>query len=126
MAFTRAQALTLNEIHDDGGCPSNPDRRGRDKGAIRWRRNGRTQTWVTRPNDFRMPIKHGLRDYSEVTPSWNNVHAPEDCPRTAAPINLPPPDQTDAEAEMLEMSGFCSTCGADAKIHEPGCIERGR
>ena len=81
MAITKAQALTLSAVHDDGGCPINPDRRGKDKGPIVWRRNGATQTWKTRPEDFRMPVKHGLRDYSAVERHWNNVHAPADCPR---------------------------------------------
>ena len=78
--ITRAQSLTLNVVHDDGGCPVNMGSRG-DKGPILWRRNGATQTWKTRPEDFRMPVKHGLRDYSAVERTWNNVHAPEDCPR---------------------------------------------
>lgn len=37
---------------------------------LRWwraRRNGRTQTWKTRPNDYRIPIKAGLRVYGEIT-----------------------------------------------------------
>jgi len=38
-------------------------------------------------------------------------------------IKHPPPEQTDEEAEALEMSGFCPICGADANIHEPDCIE---
>ena len=81
MAITKDQALVGHEWHDDGGCPSNPGSRGRDKGPIVWRRNGATQTWVTRPTDFRLPVKHGLRDYSAVTPDNNNIHAAEDCPR---------------------------------------------
>ena len=80
MAITQAQALTLTAVHDDGGCPVNAGSRG-DKGPIVWRRNGATQTWKTRPADFRYPVKHGLRDYSAVTPSDNHVHAPADCPR---------------------------------------------
>ncbi len=31
------------------------------------RRNGRTQTWRTRPNEFRIPIKIGFRGYGEIT-----------------------------------------------------------
>ena len=31
------------------------------------RRNGRTQTWKTRPKDYRIPVKAGLRLYSELT-----------------------------------------------------------
>ncbi len=32
-----------------------------------WRINGEIQTWVTRPNDFRVPLKHGLYQYGELT-----------------------------------------------------------
>jgi len=32
------------------------------------RRNGRTQTWKTRPNDFRIPIKIGYKTYGAITP----------------------------------------------------------
>lgn len=31
------------------------------------RRNGKTQTWKTRPNEFRIPIKYGFRFYGEIT-----------------------------------------------------------
>ncbi len=32
------------------------------------RRNGRTQTWKTRPDDFRIPIKIGFKSYGNITP----------------------------------------------------------
>jgi hypothetical protein len=32
-----------------------------DKTPVRVRRNGKTKFWVTRPNDFRIPVKYGLR-----------------------------------------------------------------
>lgn len=32
------------------------------------RRNGRTKTWKTRPDDFRIPIKIGFRTYGAITP----------------------------------------------------------
>lgn len=31
------------------------------------RRNGRTQTWKTRPGHFRIPVKAGLKSYGEIT-----------------------------------------------------------
>lgn len=31
------------------------------------RRNGKTQVWKTRPDEFRVPVKHGLYDYGEIT-----------------------------------------------------------
>lgn len=32
-----------------------------------WKVNGQVQTWVTRPNDFRVPLKHGLYSHGELT-----------------------------------------------------------
>jgi hypothetical protein len=32
------------------------------------RRNGATQTWKTRPDDFRVPIKAGLKVYGAIDP----------------------------------------------------------
>ncbi len=31
------------------------------------RRNGKTQTWKTRPGQFRIPVKIGFRSYGELT-----------------------------------------------------------
>jgi len=31
-----------------------------------WRKNGKVKTWKTRPNDFRVPVKFGLRDFGQV------------------------------------------------------------
>lgn len=39
---------------------------------IRWRANGKCQTWKTRPNEFKLPIKHGLYDYGYLT--HENAH----------------------------------------------------
>lgn len=33
-----------------------------DGTALRCRVNGKIKTWKTRPNDFQLPVKHGLRD----------------------------------------------------------------
>jgi hypothetical protein len=38
----------------------------------RWwtiRRNGQTKLWKTRPNDFRIPVKAGLKLCGELTPA---------------------------------------------------------
>lgn len=45
------------------------------------RRNGQTQLWKTRPDDFRIPVKYGLRDCGAITSS-NAIlfHTPTDCP----------------------------------------------
>ncbi len=35
----------------------------------RIRRNGRTQTWKTRPDDFRIPCKVGFRECFNIVPN---------------------------------------------------------
>jgi hypothetical protein len=46
-----------------------------------WRRNGATQTWKTRPDDFRLPIKYGQKSYDNITPANAHLmHAEQDCP----------------------------------------------
>lgn len=37
----------------------------------RFRRNGKTQTWKTRPDAFRIPVKRGLKEYGEI----NHINA---------------------------------------------------
>lgn len=64
--ITREQASTLSEFHEPAGA-------GKCK---RWRRNGRTQLWKTRPDDFRTPIKHGLYAYAQLTPANAHMFVP--------------------------------------------------
>jgi hypothetical protein len=46
-----------------------------------WRRSGQTQTWKTRPNEFRVPIKFGLRESSALTESnLEYFHLESECP----------------------------------------------
>lgn len=48
-----------------------------DNTPARCKRNGKTKTWVTRPNEFKIPVKHGLRDCFYITQDncheWNIV-----------------------------------------------------
>ena len=39
------------------------------------RRNGATKLWKTRPDEFRIPIKIGFRDYGQVT--QDNINSGE-------------------------------------------------
>lgn len=65
---TKEQACTSNMFHENETCK-------------RWRRNGETQTWKTRPDDFRTPIKHGLYRYGQLTQdNASLVHTEADCP----------------------------------------------
>lgn len=36
-------------------------------GGHRWRKNGATKFWKTRPNEFRVPVKFGLYQYDYIT-----------------------------------------------------------
>lgn len=73
MAVSKDQASTGDTFHyntprDDGTC-------------YHWRRNGATQTWKTRPDEFRTPIKYGLREYHQLTQTnAGEFHTPADCP----------------------------------------------
>jgi hypothetical protein len=76
MALTMAQALSATEFHSIGGnkhCTATTTKLGYRKVAtVRIRRNGQTKTWKTRPNDFRIPVKYGLRECFYITP--DNAH----------------------------------------------------
>lgn len=52
---TKEQAIIEAEFHHE---PS---------GNRRYRRNGATKTWVTRPLEFRVPVKFGLYEYGYLT-----------------------------------------------------------
>jgi hypothetical protein len=39
-----------------------------DGEPVRCRVNGKCQTWKTRPNDFRLPVKYGLKQCFYITP----------------------------------------------------------
>jgi hypothetical protein len=56
------------------------DSKGKPK-VERWRSNGRCKTWVTRPNEFRLPVKFGLYGHSAITDlNADEFHREEDCP----------------------------------------------
>lgn len=42
--------------------------RNADGTAVRCRANGKCQTWKTRPDDFRLPVKYGLKRCFYLTP----------------------------------------------------------
>jgi hypothetical protein len=72
--ITCEQAMTAKEFHHN-------TRKNADGTCERWRRNGSTQTWKTRPGTFRVPVKHGMYDYSNITEREASiVHAAADCP----------------------------------------------
>lgn len=87
---TKEQALdaSIHEFHYEPRCDqiveinkmAHPHPKSRPN-VERWRRNGVTKVWKTRPNDFRIPIKWGLYAYSYITHSnANEFHTLADCP----------------------------------------------
>lgn len=53
--------------------------KNKDGTPLRARRNGATKTWKTRPDEFKVPVKHGLYTTFYITNenahSWNAVGA---------------------------------------------------
>ena len=41
--------------------------RNSDKSPQRWRVNGKVKTWKTRPNEVKVPVKHGLYNFDYLT-----------------------------------------------------------
>ena len=52
MSISMEQALTAQEFH------YHHPKTGK---VYRWRRNGKTKTWKTRPTEFRIPVKYGWK-----------------------------------------------------------------
>jgi CCR4-NOT transcriptional regulation complex NOT5 subunit len=40
---------------------------------INWRVNGQVKTWKTRPDEFKLPIKHGLYSYAYLDHTNNHL-----------------------------------------------------
>jgi hypothetical protein len=57
--ITKAQSSTVD--HFESLMHNNADGT-----PVRWRRNGKTKTWKTRPADFRIPVKYGLYQYGYI------------------------------------------------------------
>ena len=84
--ITKAQALAMHyrQTFHFGECKRTVGPRGgvRDT-VVEVRVNGQCQTWKTRPEEFRLPIKHGLYTHGEVTQdNAAQFHLREDCPIT--------------------------------------------
>jgi hypothetical protein len=48
---------------------------------VQVRPSGKCQTWKTRPDEFRLPCKHGLYESGEVNErNAASFHTVEDCP----------------------------------------------
>ena len=61
--ITKAVAMSLGWRHE----VYNRSLRNRDGSPLRARVNGRCKVWKTRPTEFRLPMKHGLRQCFYIT-----------------------------------------------------------
>jgi len=66
--ITKEQATSLGH----GDILHHVSVRNADGTPVRCRVNGMCKTWKTRPGDFRLPVKYGLRDCFYITPSNAN------------------------------------------------------
>jgi hypothetical protein len=86
---TREEALQLthgDEIHEEGCLRITGPRGGVTERITRWRVSGQCQTWKTRPDHFRVPIKFGM--YESSTLDHHNAylcHLASKCPLRAHP-----------------------------------------
>lgn len=84
--ITKQQVLdsTNTEFHYTGHhmCTRTVGPRGGvTENITRVRRNGSVQTWVTRPADFRLPVKVGTYGYDAILNSdASDWHTALDCP----------------------------------------------
>lgn len=60
MAITKDQAMTARNFE-------HVTEKNKDGTPLRVRRNGKTKTWKTRPDEFSIPVKHGLYTYGQIT-----------------------------------------------------------
>jgi hypothetical protein len=80
MSVTYQEAMTEDSFHA-GECKKIVGKRGGVKIIQEvWRRNGQTQTWKTRPGEFRIPTKYGLYRYGDITERNPFFHAASACP----------------------------------------------
>jgi len=61
--ITLEQAKNLNH----GTILYHVEQRNADGTPVRWRVNGKPKTWKTRPDEVKVPVKHGFRDYDYLT-----------------------------------------------------------
>lgn len=82
--ITKDTALQLHysqELHY-GTCNRTVGPRGGIKESIiRVRVSGQCKTWKTRPEEFRVPVKHGLYESAEINHrNASQFHLPSECP----------------------------------------------
>lgn len=85
--ITKAQALALHHsqtLHYTGRKPCTRTvgpRGGVQVSIVNVRVSGQCKTWKTRPEDFRLPVKHGLYENGAIDQTnAGDWHTEEDCP----------------------------------------------
>ncbi len=77
---TKAQAIEAQEFHCGPCIVYVGPRGGRTLRQEVWRRNGKTKVWKTRPEDFKVPVKHGLYKYGYIdNGNASTCHTAADC-----------------------------------------------
>jgi len=107
MPVTKDESIVAVEFHY-GTCQRFIGKRGGESlQQIRFRRNGKTKTWVRSPLEFRIPVKRGLREYGYITQTNSHeFHTAEQCeivdilPGTASNVRIHNP--SDALFLLLE------------------------
>lgn len=78
---TKQQAMTERHFHMNGCSKTVGPRGGETFTCYRWRASGMCQTWKTRPDDFRLPIKFGMyRSYKLTQDTAHEFHVASECP----------------------------------------------
>ena len=82
---TKEQAMTERYFHYAPVCKRIVGPRGGvTVKTENWRASGSCKTWKTRPNEFRLPIKYGLRQSSYLTQAEaHDFHVERECPLLA-------------------------------------------
>lgn len=79
--ITFEQAMTADRFHEDHEPAGK---------IFEWRRNGATQTWKTRPGQFRIPVKYGLRSYGQIYDhDAGRFHVASNCPTRHVRVTMP-------------------------------------
>lgn len=84
--ITKEQAIELHYgsiVHYTGrhDCSRSVGPKGGIKiNIVQFRVSGKCQTWKTRPNDFRLPVKFGLYESYAVTQGDSVWHLESECP----------------------------------------------
>lgn len=115
---TKEQAMRADHFHF-GDCTKVDGPRGGAKTKVEnWRRNGRTQTWARSPERFRVPIKYGLRGYSEINErNATRFHVAEHCPIKRKFLALSPnfygfgESEEEAKRNLKKSGGVVRICG---------------